>query len=57
MLLKNKVALVTGAAQGIGKGIAIELARVGANIIIADFNVEMALKTAAEIKNMEVKRI
>ena len=32
--LKNKVALVTGASKGIGKGIAIELAKEGCNIII-----------------------
>lgn len=34
MRLKNKVALVTGAAQGIGKGIALRLAREGADIAI-----------------------
>ncbi len=49
MLLKNKVAVITGAASGIGKEIAFEYARQGAKIVVADINVEDARKTANEI--------
>ena len=36
MDLNGTVAIVTGAARGIGRGIALELARAGANIVVAD---------------------
>ena len=36
MKLQNKIALVTGAGRGIGKGCALELARDGADMIIND---------------------
>ncbi len=48
--LKGKVAIVTGAAQGIGRAIAMRLAAEGANVAIADINEDVAIKTAAEIK-------
>jgi 2-deoxy-D-gluconate 3-dehydrogenase len=48
--LKGKVAVVTGAGMGIGRGIAIRLAEAGASIMIADINPEAANKTTAEIK-------
>jgi 3-oxoacyl-[acyl-carrier protein] reductase len=48
--LKGKVALVTGAAQGIGKAIAFLLARNGADIVISDINLEKAEETAREIE-------
>lgn len=46
----GKVALVTGAAQGIGRVVALRLAREGAGVIIADAHEEQARAVAAEIK-------
>jgi 3-hydroxybutyrate dehydrogenase len=51
MRLKNKVAIVTGAASGIGKDIAETYAREGAKVVIADLNLDQAKATAAEIKS------
>jgi 3-oxoacyl-[acyl-carrier protein] reductase len=48
--LTGKVALVTGAAQGIGRGIALLLARNGADIVVSDINLEKAEETAKEIR-------
>lgn len=53
--LKDKVALVTGSAQGIGKAIAIALAKEGANIVVSDINLELATQTAKEIEALGVK--
>ena len=50
MQLKDKVALITGAASGIGKEMAIEYAKQGAKVVIADLALEAASKTAEEIK-------
>ncbi len=55
MLLKDKVALVTGAAQGIGKSIALTLAKEGANLSICDVNLEKAQETAKELQALGVK--
>ena len=49
MQLKDKVAIITGAASGIGKEIAIEYAREGAKVVIADLSGDAAAATAAEI--------
>ena len=50
MRLQGKIALVTGAASGIGKEIAIVYAQEGAKVVIADLNQEGADATAAELK-------
>jgi len=50
MRLEGKSAVVTGAASGIGKGIALEFAREGANLTIADLDIEAAKATAKEIR-------
>jgi len=50
MKLKDKVAIVTGAAAGIGREIALTYAREGAKVAIADLNLDAANATAAEIR-------
>jgi 3-oxoacyl-[acyl-carrier protein] reductase len=57
MILKDKNAIVTGSAQGIGKAIALSLAKAGANIVVSDVNIEEAEKTAKEIEALGVKAI
>ena len=52
MELSGKVALVTGAAQGIGKAIAMLLARNGADVVVSDINLEKAQETTNEIQGM-----
>jgi len=56
-MLKDKTALVTGSARGIGKAIAVALAKEGANIIINDTkpSARAAEKTANEIRECNVQ--
>ena len=49
MRLENKVAVVTGAARGIGRAFAEAYVREGATVAIADINVKRAEETASEI--------
>ena len=51
MKLQGKVAIVTGAASGIGKAIARRFAGEGAKVVIADLNLDQANAVAAEIKS------
>ena len=49
MVLQDCVAIVTGAARGIGKAIALALAGAGANVALADIDGEAVEKTAQEV--------
>ena len=48
--LKNKIAIVTGAAQGLGEALALSLAENGCHVTVADINIEQAQKTALKIQ-------
>ena len=48
--LENKIALVTGAARGIGQAIALQLAADGADLALCDVKVEWLEDTAAKVK-------
>lgn len=54
--LTDKVAIVTGAAQGIGKAVAETLARLGANVVVADLQIKKAKATAKEITTQTGRR-
>ncbi len=51
--LAKKVAIVTGAGQGVGRGIALALAKESAIVVIADINEESGQAVAAEITKLE----
>jgi NAD(P)-dependent dehydrogenase (short-subunit alcohol dehydrogenase family) len=49
-LLENKIGLVTGAGQGIGRAIALSYAQEGASVVVADFNEETGRETVKLIE-------
>lgn len=49
--LDGKVAIITGGASGMGRGICLEFASQGAAVVIADINAEGAVRVAEEIQN------
>ena len=51
MKMKDKIAIVTGSAAGIGKEIAITYAREGAKVVIADMNKDAAEATAQALRD------
>ena len=48
-IFNNKIAIVTGAASGIGRALARDLANQGADVVLADVQIDAANKVAAEI--------
>jgi len=56
-MFKNKIAIVTGAGRGIGQGIALALAKEGANVVVSDINQESCDKAAKEIEALSVKSL
>jgi 3-oxoacyl-[acyl-carrier protein] reductase len=52
MRFEGKVALITGAARGIGEAIALTLAREGADVVVADVDLERAQRVAQEIERL-----
>ena len=55
--LSGKTALVTGAGSGIGRGIALALAREGANVALADIEEGTAAAAAREVEAIEVRAL
>lgn len=55
MSVKGKVILVTGASQGIGRGIALRLARDGANLALVDIKADKLESVKAEVEALGVK--
>jgi 3-oxoacyl-[acyl-carrier protein] reductase len=57
MPLKNKTAIVTGARRGIGKGIALALAKEGCNIVVSDIDEKDCEAVAEEVRKMGPKAL
>ena len=55
--IAGQVAIVTGAGQGIGRGIALRLARDGMHVVVADLKAEQAEGVAGEIRSLGVKSL
>ena len=57
MKLKNKVAIITGSRRGIGFGIAEEMAKEGANIVISDIEQKDCEKACQKLKRYKTKTL
>lgn len=54
-MLENKVAVITGAAKGIGKSIAVKMAESGAKVVILDFDEEAGMKLQNELTERKME--
>jgi NAD(P)-dependent dehydrogenase (short-subunit alcohol dehydrogenase family) len=52
MELDGQVAIITGAGRGIGRGTALELGRMGADVVVAELDLANAERTAAEVRDL-----
>lgn len=52
--ISGQVALVTGGANGLGRAIAIELAKLGCHVAVADVDFSSAKKTSEDLRNLGV---
>lgn len=57
MRLRDKVAIVTGGGQGIGRAICLALAKEGCDLVIGDINIQTAEKVAEEIRSLQRKSL
>ena len=55
--LGGRVAIVTGGGQGIGRATALELARLGADVVVAELNGDAAERTAKEVRALGRKAL
>lgn len=52
MLLQDKIILITGAGQGIGRGIALAAAEEGAKLVVTDLNIETVTETSRLVERL-----
>jgi len=57
MRLKDKIAIVTGAGQGIGRSTAVKIAREGADVVIAEMNPDTGDRTKKEVEALGRKAL
>ena len=57
MLLENKVAIVTGGAKGMGRGIALKFAEEGADVVVCDIDLDGCLSVAGEVEALGRKAL
>ena len=55
--LGGRVAIVTGSGRGIGRATALELARLGADVVVAELDADGAERTAKEVRGLGRKAL